>query len=49
MKAMVSRGLDLPVAAALRLEPGPSPYLSEDRKEGIRAQLEKRKPVWQGR
>jgi len=49
MKAMVSRGLDLPVAAALRLEPGPSPYLSEDRKEGIRARLEKRKPVWQGR
>jgi len=49
LKAMVSRGLDLPVAAALRLEPGPSPYLSEDRKEGIRARLEKRKPVWQGR
>jgi enoyl-CoA hydratase len=49
MKAMVLRGLDLAVAAALRLEPGPSPYLSEDRKEGIKARLEKRKPVWRGR
>lgn len=49
MKAMALRGLDMPVAAALRLELGPSPYLSEDRKEGIRARLEKRKPNWQGR
>jgi len=49
MKATAWRGLDLPVATALRLDLGPNPYLSEDRKEGIKARLEKRKPVWQGR
>ena len=49
MKATAWRGLDMPVATALRLDLGPSPYLSEDRKEGIKARLEKRKPVWQGR
>jgi enoyl-CoA hydratase len=49
MKATAWRGLDMPVAAALRLDLGANPYLSEDRKEGIKARLEKRKPVWQGR
>jgi enoyl-CoA hydratase len=49
MKATAWRGMDMPVATALRLDLGPSPYLSEDRKEGIKARLEKRKPVWQGR
>ena len=49
MKATAWRGLDMPVATALRLDLGPNPYLSEDRKEGIKARLEKRKPVWQGR
>ncbi|RZS84616.1 enoyl-CoA hydratase/isomerase family protein [Pigmentiphaga kullae] len=49
VKAVALRGLELPVAAALRQDPGANPYLSEDRKEGIRARLEKRKPVWRNR
>jgi enoyl-CoA hydratase len=46
VKAVALKGLDMPVHAALRQDPGMNPYLSEDRKEGIAARLEKRKPVW---
>jgi len=49
VKAVALKGLDLPVAAALRLDPGVNPYLSEDRKEGIKARIEKRAPVWQNK
>ena len=49
VKAVALKGLNLPVHEALRQDPGANPYLSEDRKEGIKARLEKRKPVWQNR
>ena len=48
-KQMTTKGWDLPVHAALRLDVGPDPYSSEDRAEGVRAFLEKRPPVWRGR
>lgn len=49
MKETAVKGLELPLWQALRLDVGPNPYLSEDRKEGIAARLEKRPPRWQGR
>lgn len=48
-KEMLTKGWELPVQTALRLNVGPNPYLTEDRQEGIRAYLEKRPPVWKGR
>ncbi|WP_369133727.1 enoyl-CoA hydratase/isomerase family protein [Modestobacter sp. I12A-02662] len=49
MKETAVKGLDLPLATGLRLDVGPNPYLSEDRREGIAAHLEKRPPRWSGR
>ena len=49
MKETAVKGLELPLWQALRLDVGPNPYLSEDRKEGIAAYLEKREPNWSGR
>jgi enoyl-CoA hydratase len=49
MKETAVKGLELPLWQALRLDVGPNPYLSEDRKEGIAAYLEKRPPHWSGR
>ena len=49
VKAVALQGLNMPVAAALRQDPGMNPYLSEDRQEGIAARLEKRTPIWKNR
>lgn len=45
-KEMVLKGWEMSVHDALRLSPGPDPYLSEDRVEGTAAFNEKRAPVW---
>ena len=48
-KEMTTKGWELSVQAALRLNVGPNPYLSADREEGVRAFIEKRAPRWEGK
>lgn len=48
-KAMVNIASTLPIATALRVDPGLSPYMSDDRVEGGSAFRDKREPQWSGK
>lgn len=48
-KAMATKSQGMPLAAALRLDAPPNPYLSEDRREGVAAFMANRSPQWSAR
>jgi crotonobetainyl-CoA hydratase len=49
MKLTYRKTMGMPLHSALRLDVGPDVYASDDRKEGARAFLERRPPIWTGR
>jgi len=49
MKLTFRKTHGMPLNSAIRLDTGPDTYASEDQKEGTRAFLDKRAPVWRGR